>query len=373
MNLKAMIEKRNTLVDKVNALFKAAETEVRALSEEENAKYDELTKEIRSIDDTMAKMKSDEFRSMDVPVEQREQLVDGKDQEVRAFETYLREQRATGNMTKSSNGAVIPTTIANQILDKVKQIAPLYALATKFNVKGKLQFPVAKENISTAYAEEFTALTSSNVGFESRTLDGYLVGALSKVSVSLINNSQFDIVGYVINKVAQSIAEFLEAELIKGVGGSTAIEGVCTDTSLVAKVATASSSTEIALEDLVLAQAKIPTQFQGACRWLMNTNTLVKLRTLLLKTGDYLKNEKVDNGFGFTLFGKQIMISDTMVDDVIVYGDFSAMYVNVHEETSIQVLREKYADEHAVGVVAWLEVDGKVMEDQKLVKICKGE
>ena len=372
MNLKAMIEKRNALVEQVNELFKQAETETRALSEEENAKYDELTAEIRALDSTMDKMKSDEFRSMDVPKDKKEH-VDKKAEEIRFFETYLREERAAGNMTKSSNGAVIPTTIANQILDKVKQIAPLYALATKFQVKGKLQFPVAKESIATAYANEFTALASSNVGFESRTLDGYLIGALSKVSVSLINNSKFDIVSYVVNKVAQSIAEFLEAELIEGAGGSTAIEGICVNTGLVAEVKTANSSTEIALSDLVTAMAKIPTQYQAPCRWLMNTNTLVKLRNLLLETTDYLKNEKVDNGFGFTLFGKQVMVSDTMKDDVIVYGDFSAVYVNVHEESSIQVLREKYADEHAVGVVAWLEVDGKVMEDQKLVKITKGE
>lgn len=372
MNLKAMIEKRNALVEQVNEMFKTAETEVRALSEEENAKYDELTAEIRALDATMAKMKDDEFRTMNVPTDPKK-VVDTKEQEVRAFETYLREQRATGNMAKSSNGAVIPTTIANQILDTVKQIAPLYALATKFNVKGKLQFPVAKESISTAYATEFTALTSSNVGFESRTLDGYLVGALSKVSVSLINNSQFDIVNYVINKVAQSIAEFLEKELIKGAGGSNAIEGILTNADQVAKVTTANASTDIALSDIVTAMAKIPTQYQAPCKFLMNTNMLVKLRNLLLETTDYLKNEKVDNGFGFTLFGKQIMVSDTMEDDTIVYGDFSAVYVNVHEESSIQVLQEKYADEHAVGVVAWLEVDGKVMEDQKLVKIVKGE
>ena len=44
-------------------------------------------------------------------------------------------------MAKSSNGAVIPETIANRILDTVKQIAPLYELATKFHVPGKVDFP----------------------------------------------------------------------------------------------------------------------------------------------------------------------------------------------------------------------------------------
>ena len=53
MNLKAMIEKRNSLVEEVNAMFAKAETEVRGLNEEENAKYDELIEQIRSIDETL--------------------------------------------------------------------------------------------------------------------------------------------------------------------------------------------------------------------------------------------------------------------------------------------------------------------------------
>ena len=36
---------------------------------------------------------------------------------------------------------------------------------------------------------------------------------------------------------------------------------------------------------------------------------------------------------------------------------------------SIEVLREKYATQHAVGVVAWMEVDAKVENAQKLAKL----
>ena len=41
------------------------------------------------------------------------------------------------------------------------------------------------------------------------------------------------------------------------------------------------------------------------------------------------------------------------------------------EELELEVLREKYADQHAIGVVAWMEFDAK--EDaQKILKLtCK--
>jgi hypothetical protein len=36
---------------------------------------------------------------------------------------------------------------------------------------------------------------------------------------------------------------------------------------------------------------------------------------------------------------------------------------------SVEVLREKYATMHAVGVVGWLEFDSKVEDAQKIAKL----
>lgn len=370
MNLKALIEKRNAIVDEMNEMFKTAESEVRALTEDEQAKFEAKTAELKALDKTIESAKDVRaLGAMDVPTEERKYVEKDEkveDVEARAFETLIRENR-TGEMAKSENGAVIPTTIANRILDTVKQIAPLYALATKFNVKGKLDFPVAKKAITTAYATEFTALTSSNVGFDKRTLDGFLVGALSKVSVSLINNSQFDIVSYVVNKVAESIALFLENEIING-AGTTKMTGVLVDT-LVKTVDTVADTPTA--DEFIATQVAVPQQYQAGAMWLVSNKTLLAMRQMKDENGRYFLQNDLTNGFGYTFLGKPVMVSDQMKDTNVVYGDFSGYFVNIHEGSSIKVLNEKYADEHAVGVVAWLEVDGKVMEEGKLVKTAK--
>lgn len=370
MNLKAMIEKRNSLVEEVNAMFAKAETEVRGLNEEENKKYDELTAEIRSIDETMEKMKQ-QFKATEVPAEEQRSATHEvpaepiEAVEKRAFEELIRENRA-GEMAKSANGAIIPETIVNRILDKVEQIAPLYALATKFNVPGKLDFPVASGKITTAYANEFTALTSSAVAFTQRQLDGFLVGALSKVSISLINNSQFDITSYVVNKVAESIAQFLENEIINGEKATNKMLGILADDSgVVGEVTTAGDLPTT--NEYIAIQAEIPEQNQGACRWLVSKNTLLAMRQLKDENGRYFLQNDLTQGFGYTFLGKPVMVSDQMKDNAVIYGDFSAVYVNIHENISIKVLEEKYADEHAVGIVAWLEMDAKPVEENKLV------
>lgn len=370
--MKYLIEKRNSLVEEINAIFTQAETEKRALSEEEQATFESKTNELKALDKTIeAKREARALELMDdetpkTPEEKKEER-SVEELEERAFETLLRENRA-GEMPKTTNGAVIPSTIANKIIDRVKQIAPLYNLATKFNVKGQLNFPVGKDAIATAYQEEFTALTSSAVGFDSISLDGYLVGALSKISNSLINNSQFDIVSYVVNKVAESIAIFIENELING---TTKIKGVLDTTSNTTVGKFETTADVPTCDELIAMQVEIPQQNQAGCMWLVSNKTLVALRQL--KDGDnrYLLNDDVTNGFGYTLLGKPVMVSDNMKDTNVVYGDFSAMYVNVHEDVAIQVLTEKYADEHATGVLAWLEMDAKVVEPQKLVVSAK--
>lgn len=371
--MKYLIEKRNQLVDEINAIFVQAETEKRALTEDEQGLFDTKTAELKALDKTIeAKTEARSLSLMDDPTpktpEEKEEKRSVEEVESRAFETLIRENRADGNMVKTDNGAVIPTTIANRIIERVKQIAPIYALATQFNVKGKLTFPVGKDSITTAYGTEFTALTSTKVGFDSLELDGHLVGALSKISNSLINNSQFDIVSYVVNKVAESIAIFLEKELING---TEKINGVL-DTTNNTNVAKFETTADLPTTDeLIAMQVEIPQQNQAGCMWLVSNKTLVALRQLKDGNNRYLLQDDITNGFGYTLLGKPVMVSDNMTDVNVVYGDFSAMYVNVHEDVAIQVLQEKYADEHATGVLAWLEVDARVIEPQKLVVSAK--
>lgn len=370
--MKFLIEKRNSIVEEINNLFKAAETEKRALTEEEQSAFEAKTAELKSLDKTIkAKREARSLTMMDNETpktpEEKEEKRSTEELEERAFETYLREQRA-GEMAKGDNGAVIPQTIANRIIDTVKQVAPIYALTTKFNVKGKLQFPVAKDSITTGYQTEFTDIASSAVKFENVELDGYLIGALSKVSVSLINNAQFDIVGYVVNKIAQSIAEFLEKELIVG---ATNIKGI-TDTSYegkgVVKVETATKGKLVA-DDLIDTQAALKMNVQDGCAWLMNQAMLTKVRKLTDNNGQYILNPDLRTGFGYELLGKPVMISDEMPADTVVYGNWSAMYVNIHEDINIRQLNEVYAAQHGVGFVAWAELDAKLVEQDKFAKL----
>ena len=380
MNFKQLIEKRNEIVDTINAMFAKAETEKRAFNEDEVKEYEKLSAEIKGIDSTL-KM-HEEARSF-VKVNGKTNQKEDKasfEVESRAFASFLRkgtmnyvEERAEVNMTMGANGAVVPTSIADKIIETVHNIAPVLQLATRYNVKGTLTFPKYDETeggITCAYAEEFKALTSTSGKFTSVALGGFLVGALSKISRSLINNAEFDIVSYVVAKVAEAIARFLERELLLGTG-TQAMSGVLTTNT---NVFTTAASSAITADDLIAAQLKVAQPYQASAVWVMNENTLLALRKLKDGNDRYLLNDDIRSPFGYSLLGKHVYISDNAPDiaagaKAIAYGDFGGLYVNLRGGIELQVLNEKYADEHATGVVAWFEVDSKVIEPQKLVTV----
>ena len=376
MNLKALAEQRAALLAEMEAISETAHAETRAYSEEELARADELAAEIRAIDATY---KAEEERAVlaaspkAVPVDGEVIPSDKTEAEERAFAQYIVDSKAefrAGELTMSANGAVIPTSIVNKIISKVKEISPLYAMATKYNIGGTITIPYYDEStsaITMGYVEEFTELESHVGQFKSIELKGYLAGTLSVLSLSLINNSQFDILGYIVNKMAEAIANWVEKELLHGT--SQKITGLSNISA--AMTVTAASQTAITADEIMELQDKVIDAFQNGACFIMNRETRSAIRKLKDSDGNYLLNRDISAKWGYTLFGKDVYTTDnadTMAagKTVIYYGDFSGLAVKLSEDASINVLREKYATQHAVGVYAYMEMDAKIENAQKI-------
>lgn len=376
MKYKQLIEKRNALIEEMEKMVEACETETRAFSEDESKRYEEITKELNDLDATLkAADELDEKRSYQ-PIEKPDETKDRAELEERAFESYIRgtldlETRADVNLTKSDNGAVIPSSIANKIIEKVKEMSPLFAMATHYNVGGTLTIPSYDEStqkITMAYATEFTAIDSTSGKFTSISLTGFLAGARSLVSKSLVNNSQFDLVPFVVRKMAEAAAYWIENQLINGTASK--IEGL----SKVAASVTAASATAVTADELIDLQETIPDVYQGGCIWVMSKATRTAIRKLKDGQNNYLLNKDATSRWGYTLFGKDVYISDNMPDmaagkRAILYLDPTGLAVKMTETPSVEVLREKYADQHAIGVICWMELDSKVENAQKIAAL----
>lgn len=373
--LKELMEKRAELQEKMDNLLDTAKEEKRAMSTEEVAQFDEMEAEIRNIDATIER---EEKRAKAEKKEVKEELT-VEERDYKNFANYIRdlasgsETRAEVNLTKGDNGAVIPSTIINKIMDKVGEISPVYRLATKYNIAGTINIPKVDESassITVAYGTEFTDLESKANKFATIELTGYLYGALTKISKSLLNNSDFNLVNWVIDKMAKKVAKFIEGELLNGTTSKTAgIAGSYDSTNM--KVTLASKSA-ITADELIDIQDKLPDAYQGSACWIMAKDTRNKCRKLKDGQNNYLLVRDFSQEGAYTLLGKPVYLSDnvtalgTASKNVIFYGDMSGLAVKEAETAEVQILREKYATQHAVGIVMWGEIDAKVEDTQKI-------
>lgn len=375
-NLKKLEEQRAEKLEELKTLTQTAETEQRAFTEEEETRFDALEKEIKAIDKTIAAQ--ERARELNIKKGEKERRKAGEDEketlEERAFVDYVRgvvtEERAS-NLTMTDNGAIIPKSIMQKVIEKVIDICPVYQKADRYNIKGNISIPYYDETtgaVTMTYQNEFSEL-SSNVGkFKSIDLSGYLAGALSLISRQAINNAAFDVLGKIIEYMSVAIARFIEHECLIGTSGK------CDGMSKMTNIVTAAASNKITADELIDVQEAIPDVYQKDAIWIMNKKTRSAIRKLKDNDGNYLLNRDMSAKWGYTLLGKDVYCSDNMPEmdvdaEPIIYGDMTGLAVKVAEEASIEVLREKYATQHAVGVVSWLEIDTKVQNEQKLAKL----
>ena len=380
MNLKALEEKRAELQEQMMAIATITEgtetVEPRALTDEEKAEFDRLEKEIRAIDDSIAiAEKARKAMTVNKVPSAAETTAEAEE---RAFVDYVMgrsKELRTGeqNMDATNGGAVIPASIANRIIKKVKDLCPILANCTMFSVKGTLKIPVwgkanTTHDITVAFSEEFSELTADSGAFTTVDLGGFLAGALTLIGRSVENNAVFNVTDFIVNQMAEEIAAFIEGKLLNGADSKN--EGALATTNTL----NAGSTSAISFDNLIELQAKVKQVYQANACWTMHPDTFTAIKELKDGQNRYLIQNDVTKEFPYLLLGKPVYLSDNMPqigsgNKAVLYGDYSGLAVNFRENVSVQILREKYATKHAIGVVSWFEFDSKVMDAQRLATL----
>lgn len=390
---KDLVEKVNDLMKKADEMLNNAKLEKRELTPDEMQELAEIRDDVMRIKKALGLEKEfDDMRELEAkndatPTEGERACGDEKKRSVeeaakaaaeeKAFEAYIRgtalNQRNDVNLVPANNGAVIPTTIANKIIKKVYDICPILEKSSKYNIKGNLDIPFYPASddtvITVGYHDEFEELVSTNGNFDKISLGGFLAGVLSKISRSLINNAAFDIVGFVVDEMAYAIKRFIEKELL--LGTEDKVDGLSTLSNSI----TTAAADKITADEVIDLHDAIKDEYQNGAIWIMSPATRTYLRKLKASTGVYLLNDDISTPFGTSILGKPVYVSDNMPDYTedgevaIYYGDMSGLATKFSEEINIEVLREKYATQHAVGIVGWFEFDSKVENEQKIAKL----
>lgn len=360
-----LLEKRNNLIEEMETLISKAKTETRAFTEEEFKRYEEIRKEIENIDKTIKA--EEEMRGLENKKQQKQ-----PEQRSAAdiFSDFIKgETRAAGEMTTTANGNIIPTELSKDIIKKVTERSGLFNLVRKVNSTGKYQQIIENNKITAGWTDELTSVTASNPDYTVVEIGHYKLGALTKISLELINQANFNVTGEVIEQMADAFADKLEEAFIKGDGNKK-------PTGLVSggiKVDLA-SKTAITADELIDIYHSLKAPYLINAVWVMSRDTLAKIRKLKDNDGQYLFQADMSKDYVGYILGKPVVISEFM-DNLggtsvypIIFGDISKAYIaNTNPEQTIQILNEVYASQGAKGVLGFMFVDGKPVNNEAYV------
>jgi HK97 family phage major capsid protein len=378
---KALVEQRNDLVTEMEGIVAKAKEETRSFSDEESSRFETIKAEITKIDKTLKAEEEARALGTVVTVKKPETR---SEEEIRA-EVITKEERAfvdyikgvdTRALNASGQGVVIPLSIANRIIDTVKNMSPILTKATIWDVSGDLIIPSYDytQHVPAGYYTELATMAAQSANFGSVKLGNTIVAALSLISKSLINRTDVDIVPFIVNEIAKAIAYFLEKELLTNANGSVGngavkLGGLANATQSI----TGATTMVITAQELLKLQVKVPQVYQANCAWIMHPNTLAYIQGLTAGSGNnmLLMGNTLSQDAPFSLLGKPVYVSDQMPQigvgaKEIFYGDFSGLHIKLTQGVQMQVLNERFADQYAVGVVAVVECDSAIVETQKI-------
>ena len=333
MKIKALKEKKNSLISEMENLVLSAQEETRSLNDVEDARFLEIKEEIEKIDAEIV-----EARSSFAVEDKKNNEIRGnemnKELEMRNVADYIK-----GNMTEevrtmqtSNSGGIIPTTLHDQIIEKLEEVAPLFSKARLFQSEnGKIDIVKESEAVSeAAFVGENEDLTAEDFRLEKVTLSNKRAGSAIVLTNALVQDAGIDVAEYSVGVLAKRLGKALDKVVINGDKGAGQPEGLL-NAPAKCEVETAVSGV-VGIEDFITAYNRMHPSYLAKACWIMNKETFDAISKLKDATGNYyIVRDVVASGIVHKLLGLPVEITTAMADPdkVAILVNMEAAYATM--------------------------------------------
>lgn len=243
------------------------------------------------------------------------------------------EKRAYANA--SGTGAeVVPTQTANEIISKVKKLAPMLNEVTLLHVKGAVKFAVEGTNNDAAIHKENAAITAAADTLTTVTLTGYEIIKLVQISDTVMTMSIAAFESWIVDMLAEAIARKVEDFFINGTGSSQP-KGIDKANTWGAgnsvTVTKAGSLTAANVQTLI---GLLNAGYDRNAKFAMSKKTLF---TDFMPLQDNSKNHIVTvQGNNYFVYGYPVLLSDYVKEHEAFLGDFKKVCANLAENINVK-------------------------------------
>ena len=315
---------------------------------------------------------------------------------IKAFDAYLRsgdddglrglelEGKAMSSAVAGDGGYLVDPQTADTIRSVLASTASIRAIANVVQVEAtSYDVLVDHTDVGHGWATETdpTAETATPA-IDRITIPLHELSALPKASQRLLDDSAFDIEGWLAGRIADKFARAEAAAFVNGDGvdkprGFLTHPGVDNDVWTWGNLGYVPTGVDgdfggaEAIIDLVYA---LGAQYRANAAFVMNSKTAGAVRKLKDNDGRFLWSDGLAAGEPARLMGYPVLIAEDMPDiasgaDAIAFGDFGAGYT-VAERPDLRVLRDPFSAKPHVLFYATKRVGGDV-SDFAAIKLLK--
>lgn len=275
---------------------------------------------------------------------------------------YFDVQNTLSIGTDTEGGYLVPDEYEQRLIDALQEQNFFRQLATVITTSsGDRNIPVVSSHGEAAWMDESGLYTESDDTFGLISLGAYKLGTAIKVSDELLNDSVFDLEGYIATEFTRRIGAKEEEAFLVGDGKKKP-----TGVFVSAQNSVTTSGTSITFDDVMDLYHSLRVPYRKNAVWLLNDTTVKALRKVKDGNGNYIWQPSVQAGEPDTILNRPYYTSSFVPDlaagnKVIAFGDFSYYWIADRQGRSFKRLNELYAANGQVGFLASQRVDGKLI------------
>ena len=289
------------------------------------------------------------------------------------------EYRADAVSKTTDVGAVIPTTVLNQIVEKLESTGMILALVTRTAYKGGVGIPVSTVKPVATWVNEGAGSEKQKKDIKK---DGMITFAYHKLRCAVAVSLEVDTMAMsafetlLINNIVEAMTKAIEQAIIDG-DGTGKPKGILQETPADGQTI---DSAAPAYADLINAEAALPQAYENGAVWCMSKKTFMQYYGLTDANGQPIG--RVNYGIAGkperTLLGRPVVCCDYVKSyaATLAAGEAFAFLFNFKDyvlNTNYAMGVKRYEDNDTDDTVTKgvMLADGKVVDKNSLVVIQK--
>ena len=289
------------------------------------------------------------------------------------------EYRSDAISTTTDVGATIPTTVLNQIVEKLENTGMILALVTRTAYKGGVSIPVSTVKPTATWVNEGAG---SDKQKKDITKGGMITFAYHKLRCAVAVSLEVDTMAIsafetlLINNIVEAMTKALEQSIIDG-NGTGKPKGILAETPAEGQTV---KSAAPAYADLIAAEAALPQAYENGAVWCMSKKTFMSYYGLTDTNGQPIG--RVNYGIAGkperTLLGRAVVCCDYVksYEKSLAAGtkfgflfNFKDYVLNTNYAMGVKKYEDNETDDQVTKGI--MLVDGKVVDKNSLVVLEK--